>query len=276
MGNLKTKWWKAALIIIGSGFINFVLHGLLSPLNSSNTAMFEPSIFIRTGMLIPAIIVWELLAFGILALVYFLIQDKLPGKKGIKGFIYGLSIGGLYFIGMFEMVLLANNSVYGELLMGLTDCITFMMAGFLLGTFIGTDRIEQGKRDGFAAVFVIAALFLAGRYFAYGVLQISSAYITKPVGTFAWTLCLGLWIGVIYFYLQAGIQGKSIVSQGLFFGMVILGSNWLMNHVFIYTVAEFSFDLLVRVGIDVLFASIGVYAYKKLQVKSSSKLNKAL
>ncbi|GIM30633.1 hypothetical protein CPJCM30710_32990 [Clostridium polyendosporum] len=97
MKAFKKDWWKFILIIIVSSFFNMALHGLLSPLNSSNTSYFEPSFFVENGILIPAVIVWELLAFGILALIYILIQDNLLGKRWIKGFLYGVSFGGLYF-----------------------------------------------------------------------------------------------------------------------------------------------------------------------------------
>jgi len=270
MKTLKRDWWKVVLIIIASSFFNMILHGLLSPLNSSNISLGEPSIFVKKGMLVPAIICWELLTFGILSLVFVLIQSNIPGKRLTKGFLYGLSFGVLYIIGMFESVLLFNSRIYNEFLMGLADCISFVLAGILLGIFTGTDEMKKIKRDNIFAVFIIAFFYVIGRYLAYSVLHIQSAYIIKPLGTFIWTLGLGLWVGMIYFILQSGIKGKSIISRGLFFGIIVFGSNWLMNHLFIFAILEFSLDNLKRAGTDILFTIIGVCVYKSYMVKGNN------
>ena len=264
MKTLKKDWWKVILIILVSSFFDMLLHALISPLNSSNISLLKPSIFVKNGMLVPAIIGWELLAFGILASVFILIEGNLPGKKWFKGFLYGLSFGGLYLLGMFESVLLFNSSVLNEFLMGLGDFIPILLMGVLLGIFTGTDETQNKKLQNVFSVFVIAIFYIIGRYFAYSILHIQSAYISNPLGTFIWTLCQGLWVGTIYFILHPSIKRKSNISQGLYFGIVIFGSNWLMNHLFIAAIAELSPDLFIRVGTDILFIIIGVYAYKKL------------
>lgn len=264
MQTLKKNWWKIILLIISCGFFDMLLHALISPLNSSNVSLLKPSIFVKNNMLVPAIIGWELLAFSVLALIFILIQNNLPGKKWIKGFLYGLSFGGLYLIGMFESVLLLNSSVLNEFLMGLGDFIPILLMGILLGIFVGTDETQNKERQNVLPVFIIAISYIIGRYFAYSILHIQSAYISNPLGTFIWTLCLGLWVGIIYFILHTSIKGKSIISQGLFFGIVIFGSNWLMNHIFIAVIAELSPNLFIRAGTDILFVIIGVCAYKKL------------
>lgn len=43
------------------------------------------------------------ITFWALALVFVFIQDKLPGKKLLKGLRYGASFVVLWLIGMFEM-----------------------------------------------------------------------------------------------------------------------------------------------------------------------------
>ncbi|MBC2578840.1 hypothetical protein [Clostridium sp. DJ247] len=141
--------------------------------------------------------------------------------------------------------------------------------GILLGIFIGTNETKNRKRQKFFSIFVITIFYIIGRYFAYSILHIESAYSIKPLGTFIWTLCQGLWIGIIYFILQSGIKGKSVVSQGLFFEIVIFGLNWLAYHFFIPVMYDVSLvDIFMRVGIDVLFITVGVCTCKKLFDKS--------
>jgi len=68
--------------------------------------------------------------------------------------------------------------------------------------------------------------------------------------------------------LQAGIKGKSIISKGLHFGVVIFGLNWLMIHIFMTLVVEFSPHIIIRAVLDILFISMGVCVCKKLFDKS--------
>lgn len=56
MKTLKKDWWKVILIILVSSFFDMLLHALISPLNSSNISLLKPSIFVKNGMLVPAII----------------------------------------------------------------------------------------------------------------------------------------------------------------------------------------------------------------------------
>lgn len=251
------------LIIIASILSNIVLH-TISPIESANISLGEPSIFVKKDMLIPALLVWEVLTFSIFSLVFLFIQERLPGKKLKKGFLYGLSIGGLYFIGMFESTLLFDTTVFTEFLMGLPDFVSFVLSGTLLGMAVGTDQIQKSSSHNILVVFIIALFYVGGRYFAYTVLDISSVYDIKPAGTFFWTLGLGLWVGTTYFLMQPENREKSILFQGLYFGAIIFGLNWSMNHVFLFTIIEFDFDLLIRAGTDILFTIIGVCTYMKL------------
>jgi hypothetical protein len=263
MKNTKNNWWKIILIIIFCGLMNLILHRVFSPLESSNIASTEPGFFIKNGLLVPAVICWELLTFGVFSVVFTLIQTRLPGKRLTKGLLFGLSFGGLYFVGMFESVLLLNSSILNELLMGLTDFVTFVLAGVLLGIFTGIDSRQDKNHHNLTPVFYIAAFYIIGRYFAYSVLHIQSTYISRPIETLVWTICLGLWVGMICFILQSGLKGKSYIAQALFFGIVVFGSNWLINHLFIGVVAGFSSDLFIRAGIDSVFSSLGLLTYNK-------------
>ncbi len=260
---MKRDWWKVLCVIFISGFINMVLHKLLTPDDISNLSGIKFSYFVENGMILPAIIVWELLAYSVFALVFILIQDRIPGQRWKKGLLYGLSFGGLYFIGMFEAVLLLNTSVLSELVMGLTDAIAFIISGVMLGVFIGTDSVQKRNKNNSLAILIIGLFYLLGRYLAYTVVNVQSAYATNPWATLIWTLCQGLWIGIIYYMLETGTKGRTSIGQAAFFGGIVYGLNWFLNQIFMYILIEFTFDLLIRSGIDIVFIMIGVYAYKK-------------
>ncbi|RSK26100.1 hypothetical protein EJF36_03985 [Bacillus sp. HMF5848] len=263
MAVLFRDWWKVVLIIIVSIVSNIILH-TISPIESANISLGEPSIFVNRDLLIPALLVWEVLTFSIFTIIFVFVEKSLPGKKLKKGFLYGLSIGGLYFIGMFESTLLFNSTVLAEFLMGLPDFLSFVLSGTLLGMVVGTDQAQKSNSQSVLVIFIIAIFYFVGRYFAYTVLHISSAFDLNPTGTFFWTLGLGLWVGIFFFIMQITSKGKSIVYHGLYFGVIIFGLNWLMNHVFLFTIIAFEFDLLIRVGTDILFTTIGVMTYMRL------------
>lgn len=254
--------WKLVVVIIISILSNIILHSVFSPIEDANLSLGEPSIFIKKDLLIPALLVWEIVTFSLFTIIFLSIQDRLPGKKTMKGLLYGVSIGGLYFVGMFEATILFNSPVWTEFLMGLPDLISFVLSGILLGTILGTDSVQKWKSQNVFAILIIALFYFFGRYFGYTVLQINSPYDTNPVGTFFWTISLGLWVGIIYFFMQSGSKEKTIFHHSLYFGCVIYGINWLMNHIFLFAIIKFDMDLLIRVGGDILFAIIGIFTYK--------------
>lgn len=260
MKSLKKNLCKVIVIVIVCVFLDLILHALVAPINSSNTSFLKPSIFVKKGLLIPSLFIYSFIAFTILAMIFIFIQDTLSNKKWIKGFLYGLSFGGLYFIGMFEGILLLDDTILNSLLMGIADFFPILLMGTLLGIFTGTYEIKNKTKQNVLSVFVIALCFIIGRYISYSILHTTSAYSTKPLETFAWTLCQGVWVGIIYFMLQSGTKGKSVILQGLFFGIIILGLNWLIYHLFIAIIAEVSFiDIFVRVGMDILFTMVGIF-----------------
>ncbi|MBW9153486.1 hypothetical protein [Clostridium estertheticum] len=268
MKSFKKNWWKVILIVFICVILDLILHTLAALISSSNTSIFKPSIFVKHGLLKPSLFIYAMIDFGIMATVFVYIQDKLPNKKWVKGFLYGISFGGLFFVGMFEGILLWNDTLFNSFLMGLVDFIPILLMGTLLGVFTGTNVFKNKRGQNMMSVFVIALCFIIGRYFSYTILHITSAYNIKPLGTFIWTLCQGLWVGIIYFILQSGIKGKSVISQSLFFGVVILGLNWLMYHFFIAIIVEVSvISIFIRVGMDLLFIMLGVFVYKKFLFK---------
>lgn len=260
---MKKNHLKILAIVIFCGFFDMLFHALISPLPSDGLTL-KPSVFVTHGLMVHFVIIWELLAFGVLAAVFLLIEPRLPGSGKRKGLLFGLSFGGLYQVGMLESTLLLKSSIKSELLMGLADSIPIFLLGLFMGISFGTAVPRSEQKHRVLPIFVIAAFYLTGRYLAYSVLHIQSAYIEEPMATFLWTLCMGLWIGLIYVFLQAGIMGKNVFTQSLFFGAVIFGANWLTNHLFIAVVSEWSPDLLIRAGTDIVFISIGSFVCRIL------------
>jgi hypothetical protein len=129
--------------------------------------------------------------------------------------------------------------------------------GVLLGIFTAHSETSQKNRMSGLSILKVTFFYLTGRYIRYAFLHINSAYRSEPLGTFVWTLCMGLWVGAIYWMLQPGNKGMSIFSRSLYFVLVIYGPNWMMNHLFMLTVYAVSVDLIVRVAADLMCGFAG-------------------
>ena len=72
----KKSWLKAALIIL---FIT-VLRTMVQPfIPESGTSPFPESAFVETGLLPIAFVIYGVVMLGLLAMVFLIVQDRLPG-----------------------------------------------------------------------------------------------------------------------------------------------------------------------------------------------------
>jgi hypothetical protein len=112
--------------------------------------------------------------------------------------------------------------------------------------------------------------FLGGRYFGYAIVHILTEYNEKPITTFAWTLSIGLWISMTYWLLKEA-SDKPPVMQAVRFGILIFGTYWLIYNLFVLLFVDVSLlDVFVRVIIDVLSVTIGVWAVNELSLKKTA------
>lgn len=252
---------KVAGIVLGCTAVDLIGHRL-GPAFHYNA---PPSVFIEKGLFIPAVVVLFIVTYGAAAAVFTAIQEDLSGTRLSKGFRYGISFGVLWFIGMIEMTLIAGSSLSYELYSGSVDGISFLLLGVLLGVCTAAD--SGGKAGGrkltaaLTSAAVIGLFFLAGRYFSYAVLHLESAYAAKPLATFVWTLGLGAWVGVIYQLLRQRTGGDSASARGLRFSTLVFGSDWLFYTLFGAVFIQVGLiEIILRVGVDVIFVTAGVTA----------------
>lgn len=266
---LKTNWWKIVLSVVACTLLDVILHRLFAPRIEYN---FPPSVFVEKGLFLPAASAALVLWFGTLAIVFTLIQDRLPGDRAMKGWRYGIAFGVLCFLAIFEMSLIFNSSVVDEVRASATDAISILMLGVLLGRFAGTDNQYAGKRSkiGWMAIIPIPISFLIGRYFGYGIFHIMSVYTQKPIATFLWTLAIGWSIAITYFLLKERDR-KSSAVHAFRFGFLIFGSYWLIYNLFVLVFVRVSvLDIFARVIIDVLSVTIGTWVADR---RSLMKIN---
>jgi len=276
MEKLRRNRWKIFGIVLICTMLDIIAHQF-GP-DVFNVVGIPQSIIVKNGLFIPAVIIMFLITFGVLAVIFVLIQDNLQGTKIFKGFIYGLSFGCLWFIGMIEASLILGTPLKNELFTGMADGLPIILMGLLLGVFTGTDtaknNIKKRSNENIISIFVITIFYVVGRYSSYTIIHIDSAYSTKPCATFLWTVGIGLWVGVMYWLLKQGLKGYSPIKRALMFGGLIYGTDWLLYNFFIPLFFETSLvDLLLRAGIDIVFVIVGVFMFEKFVHTSKLALN---
>jgi hypothetical protein len=273
MAAMKTQWRKILYLVLASVFADVILHRLFAPRIEYD---FRPSFFVEKGLFLPAATVALIIWFGTLAIVFAFIQDNLPGNRVMKGLRYGAGFAGLCFLAIFEMCLIFDSPVADELRTSTTDAVSLLFLGLLLGRFVGTDSKHFGRQEKVEPVLfiVIPLTFLVGRYFGYSIVHIMSAYKEKPIPTFAWTLAIGLWIGITYWFLKEK-SDKPPVVQAVRFGILIFGTYWLIYNLFVLLFVNVSVvDVFVRVIIDVLSVTVGIWVVNELSPKKTTVAGK--
>ncbi len=281
----KRKLLTLFIIALSTTIFRVILQPFMP---SGNDNLFPPSVFVQTGLLPLAFTIFGLITYGLLAVVFVLIQEGLIGSRMKKGLMFGLSFGMMWALFLLEPLPHGSGTSLIEFLAyPLVDGITLVFMGVLLGRFIATDSQRQeracmsiGMISSISALAAITGSFLAGRLLSYNVLHIYSSYTTRPLDTMIWATAAGIWIGIMYLLLCSGNAGnagsasntaKSPVTKALYFGILIFGIDYLLFSLFLILVFDYKIwpvgallsyaDLILRVAIDIIFVTAGVYIY---------------
>jgi hypothetical protein len=246
------------------------------PADSDN--LFPKSAIARAGLIPVAFTLFGLFTYGLLAIVFILIQDRLPGTRMKKGLMFGLLFGGMWIVYLLEPLPHVEGSPLIDVLVyPAADGITLVLEGLLMGRFIAADSREYGTLLISSNIVIIASVpivFLAGRLLCYNVFHIYSSYATRSFATIIWAAATGIWIGIMYYFLRLGISEKSLLAKALYFGLIIFGIDYIMFNLFMPLVFEYQIwpigaflsytDLFLRAANDIIFVTIGIYIYEKI------------
>lgn len=273
MNTLKKNWWKISLAVILGLILDMFLHAT-SPAGGIE---LEPSVFSQTIGLIPAITLLLTILFAVIAVIFVLMPEGLAGQKWGKGLRYGLAIGSLWFVGMFEGSVVWIEPWSSTIAWALEDAIPIVLMSVLLAVLTATDVIPTTKKANSLAIPIIGLAFIVGRYLEYTVLQPQLGYWSNPLVTFGWTLVLGLTVGMMYWLLASGLKGQSPLRRALWFAGVVFGLNWWLYNIFVPVLFQapsaFTMEMVTtRVIVDIVFVLLGVFAFERgLALKSDSE-----
>lgn len=165
-----------------------IFRVILQPfMPSGNDNLFPPSVFVRAGLLPLAFTIFGLVSYGLLAIVFVLIQDGLKGSGMKKGLTFGLSFGMMWALFLLEPLPHGTSiSLIEFLAYPFVDGITIVFMGILLGRFIAAGSQSSVKThmrmsSGILALAAITVLFLAGRLLSYNAFHIYSSYTTSDL-----------------------------------------------------------------------------------------------
>ncbi len=132
MASLRRNWWKIVIVAFVFSAFYAVIHGMLP---SDNNSALPPSIIAQAGMLPVAFILYGALWFGLLGIIFNIIQNKLPGTKVLKGITFGLFFCLLAFMLYFEPLSTASP-FWVNMAWMLGDGVPLILFGVLLGLFV--------------------------------------------------------------------------------------------------------------------------------------------
>lgn len=260
----KRKIVKIVPIILLCVLIDIALHLVTSEFSTMQENRNYSKLVNLLGTEITAIL-WALLAFSIVAYVFFRAYNSIPGVGLRKGLRYGSAIALLWLFAMLEGVSLFGNSIINEFMVGLSDAIPVLVMSFLLSLVdakeVGNPELKPiALKQKIVAVCVFSLIFLSGRYLAYFTQVIKSGYQTSPSYTFFWTLFMGVCIGEVCILLGNSGNVTSLERRAVKFGVLIFGVNWAAFLVFMPLLfSGYLIDVLLRIIIDILIVTIGYY-----------------
>jgi hypothetical protein len=265
----KNKAIKFSLIIFLCTVFSVLLHQIQSdPL--MNLSSKTQSIIVTSGIFPPIAFVCLAITFSIIGIIFIGIQKHLWGTKLQKGIFFGLSICGVWIIGMAEAHVLFSLSLFTEIYTGFADSCGILLMCLLLGKYFAEDSLIKKSKPtiSYLAITIIAITYIIVRYLSYSIFNIESAYITNSFETFLWTATMGTWIGVMYTFLNINIYKEIPIKNAFLFGGFIFGLQWIIFNLFalLFIIVPVS-DLLIRSCLDITAIILGVYFFKLLRNK---------
>jgi len=201
--------------------------------------------------------VWIALAFTGMGLVFLFWARRMAGRGGQKGLRYGLALGLMILIAMFEGVGLLGTPLISELAMGLADAIPMALMIALLGWTLAPDSPDAPARHPVWPVLITFILVYGfGRTGVQMFGLIESGLAVRALPSLIWPFAMGAAIGVLFLAMTDALRGLSRITTALAFGLGVFGANWTLFMAFVPLVFPNALaDSALRVGLDILLVT---------------------
>lgn len=244
------------LIVTLCGALDIALHiagGDLMPTPSVFSALVNRFGF---GAVVAG---WIALAFTGMGLVFLVWARRMVGSGWQKGLRYGLALGLMILMAMFEGVGLLGTPLIGELAMGLADAVPIFLMITLLGWTLTADSpaaAGHGTPRVWPVLLTFALVYGFGRTGVQMAGLIESGLAERLLPSLIWPFAMGAAIGVLFLALGDALRGLSRGMVAVAFGVGGFGANWALFMTFVPMVFPDALtDTALRVGLDILLVT---------------------
>jgi hypothetical protein len=195
------------LIVALAGALDVLLHMAVGDLTPGPP---EFGALVNRFGFAPVVMAWIAMAFAGMGLTFLYWASRMGGSGLAKGLRYGLAIGLMIQVAMFEGVGLLGTPVIGELAMGLADAVPIFLMILLLGWRLVPDSPAAApvrESAGPSALLLFALIYGGGRILAQLLGIIGSGLDDGAVATVLWSFAMGAVIGLAWMMRAHSTEG---------------------------------------------------------------------
>lgn len=270
----KYKKAKILLTVFLCICIAMLLHAIpiSENLNFKGTAFEHSKNILAETITFPgAAFIFFIIAYTVITVIYLKFQHNLHGNKKTKALTYGLTIGAIWWMGMYEMSALFFSNVLIETWTGLTDLIPIVILILLLSKYVRDDNDKVTPphfqlRILLLYIFIFSVMFTVGRHITLK-LGIATIFPKSPTGYFMWSILMGGVFGAAFYFLNPMSRTGSIISSTCRYVFLIFGCNWSIYVFFMIVIVGFDAlpQCLIRISTDMITTIISellIYKYR--------------
>lgn len=249
------------------GFISTVIRILIQlMIPNYEQEVLAPSIFVQKGIMPFVFSVYAFFSYSIITAMYLLVENKMPGKKILKGLKYGCVYSLIWVVYLFEPLPHSEGAGFINITAyPFADGMTLIALGFLIGLLLAKDSYKPEekqyisiKKTGFNFMCIFAC-FVAGRIFLYTVMNIYSSINTHLFETILWLIITGITVSAVLIWLGQFIMNRSKVIRAVLVGCVLFGVNLILFNFFMPLVLMSDItDLFIRTFTEIFFVTVGM------------------
>lgn len=248
--------------------ITRIIGQLLIP--PGEQSVLEPSVFAQNGTMPLAFTIYGVFAYSIIAALFLIIREQMPGNKILKGVKYGLACAAIWIVYLLEP--LPHTVPLDRITYPIVDSAALLVMGLMLGLLLGEKKSYRPRRlkraDG-RPVLIITISFVVGRLIQYLLIDIYSSFDNRTLETIIWTVLTGFVVACVMVWFNKYVNQRGRLQRAIVTGPVLFGVNLLLFNFFMPLVFNADIpDLIIRTVIDVLAVTIGC-----LSLNSSSERN---
>jgi len=271
--NIKFKYIGT---IVLSSALCLTLHLLTPPVLTSDTPANTLSKLVLSFGLPLTALLWAIIGYSCVAFVFYLIEDRIPGGKNVRGLKYGISIGLLWLLGYIMGGPKSGNPFINEFVGGLCDAIPVVLMGWLLGrsskvaVSIDIDNTIY-RHQSFIGIGAFVLVFSLIRIVSYYTNIFDTGFQADPVYTLVWTIVTGLYLGLTYLLLRKTTTSSSTLRSSIRFGFLLFGLTWGGFFIFIPLVLKGQFiNTILMFLIDTISVTLACYFSETLIHRSNA------